>query len=116
LSDATRLGDVSGYLPVGIHVTGDLGIFHHLTGAFRWRRRRCRRRGWRTGTATEQHQTESRQQRKTHAFPRIVHRMTRDKRKKNSRRRACKYPVMETEPLIPYRPVGGECQWNGLNS
>jgi hypothetical protein len=82
LRDATGGRDVSSNLPVGVHVTGDLSVFEHLTRAFRRWRRRYRWRGWRTGTASQQHSKKSQRQ---HAFPKIVHRTTRDEWKSNSR-------------------------------
>jgi hypothetical protein len=75
---------VTSHLPVGVHVTSDLGVFEHLASTFRWRRWRYRRR-WRwTGTTRQQNGKKSQRQ---HAFPKIVHRTTRDEWKSNSRDR-----------------------------
>ena len=82
LRDATGGRDVSSNLPVGVHVTGDLGVFEHLTRALRRWRRCYRRRWWRTGTTRQQNDKKSQRQ---HAFPKIVHRTTRDEWKSNSR-------------------------------
>jgi hypothetical protein len=84
LRDATGSGDVSSDLPVGVHVASDLSVFENLTSTFRRWRWRHWRRGWRTGAASQQHGKKSQRQ---HAFPRMVHRTTRDKWKSNFRDR-----------------------------
>ena len=103
---------MSSNLPVGVHVTGDLSVFEHLTRALRRWRRRCRWRGWRTGTASQQHCKESQRQ---HAFPKTFHRTTRDKWKSNSRDRTDhgrpdhSFFIAEPPASASESAVSGEC-------
>ena len=73
---------MSSDLPVDVHVTGDFSVFENLTRALRRWRWRHWRRGWRTGATSQQHSKKSQRQ---HAFPKMVHRTTRDEWKSNFR-------------------------------
>jgi hypothetical protein len=73
---------VASDLPVDVHITGDFSVFEHLASTFRWRRWRNGWRRWRTGTTRQQNGKKSQRQ---HAFPKIVHRTTRDEWKSNFR-------------------------------